>query len=275
MTSRLPAQREHLRIGDAMSKFGLWTVQRYLTSESFYRSSDLSAAFDFSETEGVQEIIKIFADVGLQIFETVQCEGKNKLVIKPGMAQKLKQNLKGYVSKGIWSTHNYSVVSIKEVKVKSGRAQRLVKLRNCWQGEVYTGECANFNDASDPSDFYMDIVEFMQIFQCMNVYKVNPNYVQQNISVEFPNKELVATVIRISVKQKGKYTFSVDQKDLHMHRENEKYRHNRVKVTLGILEKNQFQILSHTSSNKLRNTYIRKVIDKGEYFLMIEVDTRG
>lgn len=72
------------------------------------------------------------------------------------------------------------------------------------------------------------------------------------------------------MKQKGKYTFSVDQKDLHMYKENEKYRHNRVKVTLGLLEKNQFQILSHTSSTKLRNTYIRKVIESGEYYLLLE-----
>lgn len=121
----------------------------------------------------------------------------------------------------------------------------------------------------------MDIVEFMQIFECMNVYKINPLYIQQSVPIEMPTKTLLRSVIRISVKVKGKYTFSVDQKDLHMYKDNEKYRHNRVKVTLGILEKNQFQILSHTSSTKLRNTYIRKVIEKGEYYVLVEQDTRG
>jgi hypothetical protein len=84
----------------------------------------------------------------------------------------------------------------------------------------------------------MDIVEFMQIFECMNVYKINPLYIQQSVPIEMPTKTLLRSVIRISVKVKGKYTFSVDQKDLHMYKDNEKYRHNRVKVTLGILEKN-------------------------------------
>ena len=129
--------------------------------------------------------------------------------------------------------------------------------------------------SNDSSEFYMDVVEFMQTFECMNVYKIHPSYVQQSVAVEFPNKNLLRSVIRISVQQKGKYTFSVDQKDLHMYRENEKYRHNRIKVTLGQLDKNQFQILSHTSSTKLRNTYIRKVIEKGEYYLLVEQDTRG
>jgi hypothetical protein len=76
---------------------------------------------------------------------------------------------------------------------------------------------------------------------------------------------------------KGKYTFSVDQKDLHMYKNNNKvkYRHNPIKLTLGLLENNQFQILSHTSSNKLRNTYIRKLINAGDYYLLIEQDTRS
>jgi len=54
-----------------------------------------------------------------------------------------------------------------------------------------------------------------------------------------------------------------------------KLRHNPIKLTLGLLEDNKFQILSHTSSNKLRNTYIRKKINSGDYYLLIEQDTRA
>lgn len=288
VTSRLPNQRENLRIGDAINKFGIWTAQRYLTSQNFQRGSDLNSAHDFSATERIDEIISIFSDIGLQLFEEVVCDGQKKLLIKRGMAQKLKHNLKGYVNKGIWSSHNYAVVSLKEVKDEVGKVWRLIKLRNCWQGEDYTGNWSKYSTQisqglreslelgkGDDGDFFMDIVEFMQIFECMNVYKINPLYIQQSVPIEMPTKTLLRSVIRISVKVKGKYTFSVDQKDLHMYKDNEKYRHNRVKVTLGILEKNQFQILSHTSSTKLRNTYIRKVIEKGEYYVLVEQDTRG
>jgi hypothetical protein len=132
VTSRLPNQRENLRIGDAINKFGIWTAQRYLTSQNFQRGSDLNSAHDFSATEGIDEIVSIFSDIGLQLFEEVVCDGQKKLLIKRGMAQKLKHNLKGYVNKGIWSSHNYAVVSLKEVKDEVGKVWRLIKLRNCW-----------------------------------------------------------------------------------------------------------------------------------------------
>ena len=32
-------------------------------------------------------------------------------------------------------------------------------------------------DEKDDGEFFMDIVEFMQTFECMNVYKANPNYI--------------------------------------------------------------------------------------------------
>lgn len=66
----------------------------------------------------------------------------------------------------------------------------MIRLRNCWQGEVYTGEWSKFSskmdsdklralnlDEQDDSEFVMDIVEFMHIFECMIVYKANPYYV--------------------------------------------------------------------------------------------------
>lgn len=112
VTSRLPNQRECLNIGDAVNKLGIWTAQRYLTADHFQRGSDPSNACDFSELEGIDEIVKMFQGIGLELFESVELDGKNKLLIRPGIASKLKHNLKGYVNHGIWSSHNYAIVSI-------------------------------------------------------------------------------------------------------------------------------------------------------------------
>lgn len=75
VTSRLPNQRECLKIGDAVNKLAIWTTQRYLTSEHFSRGSEISTAHDFSEIEGIQDIEKMFQGIGLELFERIECEG--------------------------------------------------------------------------------------------------------------------------------------------------------------------------------------------------------
>lgn len=41
-------------------------------------------------------------------------------------------------------------------------------------------------------------------------------------------------------------------------------------MSLSALNDGEFQLLSHTSSTKLRNTYIRKLLEPGEYLLLVE-----
>lgn len=43
-----------------------------------------------------------------------------------------------------------------------------------------------------------------------------------------------------------------------------------MKLTLCKLENAEFKLLSHTSSQALRNTYLRKLIDEGEYYILVE-----
>ena len=45
-----------------------------------------------------------------------------------------------------------------------------------------------------------------------------------------------------------------------------------VKLSLCKLENGEFQLLSHTSSNTLKTTFIRKLIEKGEYYVLVELE---
>lgn len=47
-------------------------------------------------------------------------------------------------------------------------------------------------------------------------------------------------------------------------------KYNAVKISLGKIEESGITLLSHTSSLKLRNTFMRKNLDKGEYYLLVE-----
>lgn len=103
----------------------------------------------------------------------------------------------------------------------------------------------------------------------MKVCKAIPTHQYNAVKLKYPHKNFVRAVVRFTVKQKGKYTISLDQKDLHLFNQ-PKFVYSPVKLTLCKLENAEFKLLSHTSSQSLRNTYLRKLIDEGEYYILVE-----
>ena len=189
------------------------------------------------------------------------------------------------LNNGINSDHNFAVVTIKEVEDAQGQQAKIVKLRNPWLNQGWHGDWSNksslwteglreqlnyFPERYGTSDFWMSIKDFMSHFECINIYKAVPGFVYSSVVVNFgSNLRIGRNVVRVSVLERGKYTFSVDQKDLRSP-DSLAQSYSSIKVTFGKLEENGIRLLSHTSSNNLRNTYIRKLIDKGEYYLLIE-----
>jgi hypothetical protein len=115
----------------------------------------------------------------------------------------------------------------------------------------------------------MPLKDAMNYFSLMKICKVVPGHKYNAIKLKFPEKNYVRAVVRFTVKTKGKYTISFDQKDVHFF-SHPKFTYSPVKLTLCKLENAEFKLLSHTSSISLRNTYIRKLIDEGEYYILIE-----
>lgn len=189
-----------------------------------------------------------------------------------------------YMSNGLYSGHNYAIVTAKEVRDSKGNTNRLIKLRNPFINEVWQGDFSHNSSlwteelkkslGYDPEkqgfgDFWISIRDIMGYFEVLNTYKIMPGYTYNSIDIAPEDRRITRTFVKIVVPKTGKYTFSVDQKDLR----NWGFRglsYSSVKLSLGKINKENFQLLSHTSSKKLRNTFIRKLIEKGEYFLLIE-----
>ena len=190
---------------------------------------------------------------------------------------------------GVQNGHNYAVVTIKEVESSFGEGEKIVKLRNPWAEEIWSGDWSHKSslwtaelkeelgyqpEKRGHAEFWMGLKDFMCYFECLNTYKTMPGYVFNWVEVPISSTSTFSRVVlRVSIPIKGKYTFSVDQKDLRFCGSEllegiEKY--CSIKITFGKIEKRRgFVLLSHTCSN-LRNTYIRKMVEKGEYYLLVE-----
>jgi hypothetical protein len=117
----------------------------------------------------------------------------------------------------------------------------------------------------------MPIRDFMHYFESLNVVKAVPSYVFNNVRLKFPTKRFPRAAVRFSCPKKGKYTIAIDQQDprtLGI----EGHKNLPVKLSLCKLENGEFQLLSHTSSNTLRTTSIRKLIEQGEYYILVEME---
>ena len=189
-----------------------------------------------------------------------------------------------YLSNGLYSGHNYAVICSLECRNSAGDKEKIIKLSNCYLGETWKGAWSFESEKWTPQlrktlhyerkedhlgTFWMSLKDFMHYFECLNIYKTVPGFTFNSTQLEFKNERYVRAVVRISISKKGKYTFSVNQRDLRKYCRH-KLAYSPVKLTLGKLEPKKFSLLAHTSSEKLRSTYIRKLIDKGEYYLLIE-----
>lgn len=193
-------------------------------------------------------------------------------------------NKKDYLGKGIYCSHSYAILGAKDIVDKTGTARQLIHIRNPWMNEEWKGQFKNGSPLwseflmeklkFDPKinghgQFWMPLKDAMNYFSMMKVCKVVPGHKYNAIKLKFPEKNFVRAVVRFTVKTKGKYTISFDQKDVHFF-QHPKFTYSPVKLTLCKLENAEFKLLSHTSSVSLRNTYIRKLIDEGEYYILIE-----
>ena len=193
-------------------------------------------------------------------------------------------NKKYFLGNGVYSGHNYAILSARAVRSSKGEEVRIIQLRNPWINEKWEGDFCKDSDlwteevkqevGYDPakngeSQFWIPVKDCMNYFEHLKVCKVIPGYTYNSIKLKYPQKNFLRAVVRFHVPKKGKYTLSVDQQDIHFSK-NPKHQYSSVKLTLCKLEDNEFQLLSHTSSECLRNTFIRKLIDVGEYYVLIE-----
>lgn len=193
-------------------------------------------------------------------------------------------NKRYYLDKGLYYGHSYAIVTAIEVKNLKGEKVRLVKLRNPWINEKWKGEWSMKSQEwtqkkreilnypyqeKEGNEFWIPLRNMMGYFEDMIVCKAKPNNVYSICSIEFPEKNFVRAVIRLSIKEKGKYSISVDQIDPAL-LGSRSIKNVPVKLSLCKLENDEFKMLSYTSSNSLRNTYVRKLIEPGEYFILVE-----
>lgn len=186
-------------------------------------------------------------------------------------------NPKNHLKNGIYAGHSYVIVGTRTVTYNS-QTVRLLKIRNPWENEVWTGEWSSQDKEKERliryhkeehGLFWMQLTDVMHFFEILNICKVSPYDFYSCIPIEVENWKISRIVVRVTVALAGKYTFSIDQRDSHFY-PSPQYQYSPVSISLGMLSSGRFLMMANSTTRNSRNTFIRKSIEEGEYYVLIE-----
>lgn len=131
---------------------------------------------------------------------------------------------------GLVSNHSYTIIDVAEITDNLGKKIRLLKIRNPWGGNEWTGDWSdksskwtpeikkllNFNDEDDGT-FWMCYEDFCRFYTSTHVCRVHPDF--NFISKRFPyNKELPFNLVRVDVPKDSTGYFIVNQKNARVYK---------------------------------------------------------
>lgn len=198
----------------------------------------------------------------------------------------------GYEQKqenGIMTDHVYSILDVQEVMDSRGKAARILQMRNPWGAVEWKGDWADnsplwtnearekllaYKEDSEDGLFWMDYFDFCENFSLLFINKVEPTFTYNSVRVQLEQsrsrRQFFRKIIKVRVRKPGKYTFSIDKKDIHYT--------NEVGEILGLstltvarLEAEGRAHFVKAESNPYRNTHIRAYMEPGDYVAIIEV----
>lgn len=185
---------------------------------------------------------------------------------------------------GLLTDHVYSILDLQEVFDNRGKAARIIQLRNPWGKIEWNGawsdgssmwtqenrEKFNAHDDNDDGLFWMDYFDFIENFEAVFINKVEPTFTYNSIPVTLPLKgQSFRKLVKIGIKTKGKYTFSIDSKDIHYTLEVGEIKSLK-RLTICKITETGFKFVD-AAYNPHRNTHCRTHFEAGEYLAVLEL----
>ena len=128
----------------------------------------------------------------------------------------------------------------------------------------------NAHDDNDDGLFWISYSDFIDNFEAIFVSKVEPTFTFNSIPITIATEgQSFRKLVKIGIKSKGKYTFSVDSKDIHYTKEVAEIKSLK-RLTICKITETGFKFVD-AAYNQHRNTHCRTLFEAGEYLAVIEV----
>ena len=118
--------------------------------------------------------------------------------------------------------------------------------------------------------FWMDYYDLIENFEAVFINKVEPTFTFNSIPISLKTRgKSFRSLVKIGAKVAGKYTFSIDSKDIHYTIGVGEIKSLK-RITLVKLTPKSFKFVD-VAYNSHRNTHVRTFIESGEYLAVLEV----
>jgi hypothetical protein len=117
----------------------------------------------------------------------------------------------------------------------------------------------------------MDFEDMVNNFEAIFINKVEPTFTFNSIPIEIQQNPLenYRKLVKIGVKTRGVYTFSMDMKDCHYTLEVGEIQAQK-RLTIVQITESGFKFIDAVY-NQHRNTHCRTLLEAGEYLALLEV----
>ena len=198
---------------------------------------------------------------------------------------------------GLIDGHAYSLLKVYKVINRSGKEERLLKLRNPYGEKEFFGrwsdgsdewteelkEICEFPGEDDDGIFYMSFKEIKKYFICLEIAKIEPNYKTKFIKIKKEQNNKFQ-VIKFEIKNKSNCFINLYQKNPRIVKKNGEHYKDPVLAFLILVKKegNDFKYIDSTSSASKMGVIIdykvhiaiQKNLEQGTYYILSDVNYR-
>jgi len=186
---------------------------------------------------------------------------------------------------GLVYEHAYSVLSAVEVMHPQKGKIRLVKMRNPWGSEEWTGPWSDKSNLWTPElrkqldlrpdlndgIFHMDLNDFKQNFNTVEICMYRDVYQYTSYRVPKTGNKKHTTYFRMKVFVDGEYSVTVNQLSTRPFKSAESAKYSNVRLVIARKDPKGYVLCGAAQSNELK-TFSKMLLKAGEYIVYAKVE---
>lgn len=162
---------------------------------------------------------------GDRLFDRIKDADDKSYIICTDVTANENTNVDYLIKMGLITNHAYTIIDAAEVHDSKGKLTRLLKIRNPWGTNEWTGDWSDKspkwtpemlkllrNDEEDDGTFWMSYEDFCKFYTTTHVAKVHDDYHFISTRISF-NKNNPFNIIHVNIPKNTKGFFVVNQKN--------------------------------------------------------------
>ena len=186
---------------------------------------------------------------------------------------------------GLLVYHSYALLDVKEIQLKDGKQERLIKLKNPWGWHEWKGKWGDSSPCWTPQlikeidyipkkkdgIFWMSLEDVNKYFHHINACQLHNDYGYSFLKLGERKKENIF-LVKMVLSSPGHIYLSVQQKNKKHFKNNNDYKYSYVRLVLAKIKDGKISSIIQANYDCTQMVFIEANLTKGKYFVLTEIE---